>query len=157
MNHKTLFTVLFIVLLQGVFAQQNTVSSGGNATGSGGEVSFTIGQLDFINSSAVTGTVNQGVQQPYEFFASLDEISSALQLSVFPNPFTETVNITGSPQSEQFTWKLFDSNGKVLKEGTILSENTQIDLHELEPATYYLQVYQLSTQLRNFKIIKTTK
>lgn len=157
MNHKTLFTVLFIVLLQGVLAQQNTVSSGGTATGSGGEVSYTIGQLDFINSSAATGTVNQGVQQPYEFFASLDEVNSQLQLSIFPNPFSESINITGAPDGEQFTWRLFDTHGKILREGLIQAENTQIDLHDLEPATYYLQVNQLSTQLRNFKILKSTK
>jgi hypothetical protein len=157
MNHKTLFIALFPVFFQGAFAQQNTVSSGGNATGTGGEVSYTIGQIDYINSSAGSGSFNQGVQQPYEFFVAIDELKWSVQLTVYPNPFSETVNISGAPEGDQFTWKIFDTNGKVVKEGSILAENTQIDLHELEPATYYLRVNRSNTQLNNFKIVKSTK
>lgn len=146
-----------MLILQSTYAQQNTVSSGGNASGSGGQVSYTIGQLDYINSTSAYGSFNQGVQQTYEFFAAVDELSWSVEISVFPNPFSEIVNIIGTPQGEKFTWKLFDANRKILLEGFISSKNTLIDLRELEPAIYYLQVNELGIQHYNFKLIKTSK
>ncbi|HRH68316.1 MAG TPA: hypothetical protein PLB89_02300 [Flavobacteriales bacterium] len=43
-------------------AQRNTVSAGGEAMGSGGTVSFSVGQLDYITASGSGGSAQQGVQ-----------------------------------------------------------------------------------------------
>jgi uncharacterized protein (TIGR02145 family) len=48
-------------------ALQNTISAaGGNAKGSGGSASFTVGQIFYTKLSGTNGTVVQGIQQPYE-------------------------------------------------------------------------------------------
>ena len=38
------------------FSQQNTVSSGGEAIGSGGTVSYSVGQIDYTNSPEVVSS-----------------------------------------------------------------------------------------------------
>ena len=49
-----------------ISAQSGTITSGGDAAGSGGSVSFSIGQLDYTSISSAEGTVSQGLQHPYE-------------------------------------------------------------------------------------------
>jgi hypothetical protein len=45
-------------------AQQNIVVAGNSASGSGGHISYTIGQVDYVS---LTGNTNAGVQQAYYF------------------------------------------------------------------------------------------
>lgn len=49
-----------------VNAQETISPGGGNATGGGGSVSCTFGQLAYSSFTGTTGSVAQGVQQPYE-------------------------------------------------------------------------------------------
>jgi hypothetical protein len=46
-------------------AQQVGVSTGGQAASNDGQVSFSIGQIDYIATNQVDGSVSQGVQQVY--------------------------------------------------------------------------------------------
>jgi hypothetical protein len=41
--------------------------AGGEATGSGGSVSYSVGQVVYTTNTGINGSVAQGVQQPYEF------------------------------------------------------------------------------------------
>ena len=62
----SLFTLVFsIAIPTGLLAQQNSVSAGGDVSGSGGTVSFSVGQIDYLSITGAGGSVAQGVQQPY--------------------------------------------------------------------------------------------
>ncbi len=50
-------------------AQQTPVAAGSNATGSGGTVAYSVGQVIYTTNSSGSGTVTQGVQQPFEISA----------------------------------------------------------------------------------------
>ncbi|MBC7587631.1 MAG: T9SS type A sorting domain-containing protein [Chitinophagaceae bacterium] len=66
---KTILFLLFLWLSStSIKAQQNTVAAFGNATGSGGSVSFTVGQIGF---TSLTNTTNAGVQQSFDNSISL--------------------------------------------------------------------------------------
>lgn len=58
--------LLYLLLLVGFTSQAQvaTVSSGGNATGAGGSLSYSIGQIIYTTNSGSTFTSAQGVQQP---------------------------------------------------------------------------------------------
>ena len=59
------FSIILLVLSNtNSFAQKNTISAGGLATGAGGTVSYSIGQIDYISATGTGGTANQGLQQP---------------------------------------------------------------------------------------------
>ena len=47
------------------YAQSETSATGGDGTGTGGSISFTVGLIDFVNDSAAGGRISEGVQQPY--------------------------------------------------------------------------------------------
>ncbi len=47
-------------------AQEALPASGNNASGSGGSSSYSVGQLVFSYKTGTTGSVTEGVQQPYE-------------------------------------------------------------------------------------------
>src|SRR5665648_315019 len=77
---------LYIASLQG---QETISATGGNATGSGGSVSYTIGQVTYHNLSGSNGTVAQGVQQPYEISvvtAIINTREITLECTIYPNP-----------------------------------------------------------------------
>ncbi len=70
-------------------AQQITTNAGGEAHGISGSASYTIGQQDFISYYNVNGFVNQGVQQPYEFYCS--SITGNIVAPWAINVFSKTV------------------------------------------------------------------
>ena len=49
-------------------AQESANASGGDASGSGGTVAYSVGQVVYTTNTDASGTVSQGVQQPYEIF-----------------------------------------------------------------------------------------
>ncbi len=63
-NLKLLPLLLFSTGAMGVNAQSSVLTSGGNAVGSAGTASYSIGQIDFIAFSNAGGSVVQGLQQP---------------------------------------------------------------------------------------------
>ena len=68
---KKYLSIILLLLITFISKAQQTIStSGGDAKGSGGSASFTIGQQDYISYYNVNGFVNQGVQQPFEFYCS---------------------------------------------------------------------------------------
>jgi len=68
--------LLFVGLLFAthfMYSQETIPASGGEATGSGGTVSYTVGQLVYNTYADATGSVAQGIQQPYELLTLNDD------------------------------------------------------------------------------------
>jgi hypothetical protein len=69
MKRKDLLTLgllLFGILPLSVWSQEGIHGSGGEATGGGGKVSYSVGQAFFISATGGTGSVGMGVQQAAE-------------------------------------------------------------------------------------------
>ncbi|MBT3920138.1 MAG: hypothetical protein HOF24_07115, partial [Flavobacteriaceae bacterium] len=66
-QHLLLKAILFCLLItvEFTFAQAALTASGGEAVGAGGSLSYTIGQVDYIQASGSGGTASQGVQQAF--------------------------------------------------------------------------------------------
>lgn len=154
---KTITAFLFLFGIMKMNAQKATVASGGNATGSGGTVSYSIGQVADKTQTGTTGTITQGVQQPFEIVTlSGSEFENIkLEAIVFPNPtvFNVTLKITNS-DLENFSYQLFDLRGRLLGEGKITNEETIIEMDRHPSATYLLKVNSNSKELKTFKILK---
>ena len=66
-NKEHIIIILLIILSSfRIMAQQAINASGANATGSGGSVSYSVGQVLYTTNSGSNGSSAQGVQQPYE-------------------------------------------------------------------------------------------
>ena len=166
MRHKKarLFAILMLVIgLTALHAQQTITAAGGNAAGSGGSVSYSVGQVFYTTNTGTGGSVLQGVQQPYEIslVTELDEGKGiSVQCSVYPNPAASYLIVYFEGDVEvQYTAYLFDMNGKLLSASDIESNETRIDVSKLAIATYFLKIMQTKNtashrEIKTFKIIK---
>ncbi|OJV38872.1 MAG: hypothetical protein BGO29_10685 [Bacteroidales bacterium 36-12] len=137
-------------------AQQSTVASGGDASGSGGFVSFSIGQVVYYTDSGTTGTVAQGIQHAYEIFTvGVQDVKFNFLLSVFPNPTTERLILQAENyDTEKLRYQLFDMQGKLLKSELISTNRTEINMSGLTSGNYLLIISTENKSIKQFKIIK---
>ncbi|MBC7607437.1 MAG: CotH kinase family protein [Burkholderiales bacterium] len=63
---------------------------------------------------------------------------AASLFSVFPNPFSEVLHISGMLQKQEVTYRLFTIEGKLLKVGSL--ENGQVNWSDLTNGMYLLQL-----------------
>jgi hypothetical protein len=138
---------------------QNTVpSTGGNATGSGGSATFTIGQITYKMFEGTNGTIAQGVQQPYEILVvtALEEAKDInLNCSVYPNPTSDYLRLrVGDYENKNLSYWLYRVNGNLIEVQKIISIETQIDMGNRVAGTYFLKVISGNMELITFKIIK---
>lgn len=154
-NPITILVLFFSVVTQ---SQQAIVPAGGNAVGSNGTVSYTIGQVTFTTADNSNFSVAQGVQQPYEIsiLDVGDHNYDSIQLKVYPNPTPANVILEITPaELEGFAFQLFDNLGKlILKGDKITSIQTKINFEGLPSSVYYLEVTNNNKHLKTFKIIK---
>jgi len=154
-------TKLIALLLLGigfnqVYAQQATTASGGDASGSGGSVAYSFGQIVYTTNTGSNGSVGQGVQQPYEISITigLNETGVNLNLSAYPNPTTNYLMLEVDNYDKALSYQLYDISGKLLESNTVVANSTTINMEQLARATYFLKVSQNNKEVKTFKIIK---
>ena len=139
-------------------AQQSTNTSGGNATGTGGTVSYSVGQMNYTTNTGTGGSACQGVQQPYEIFAitNVDEAKDLnINLSAFPNPTFDFLTLKiESESTKNLSYLLLDINGKLLASQKLDGAETKIAMNNYAAATYFIQITENNNTLKTFKIIK---
>ena len=138
---------------------QNTIpASGGNASGTGGTVSYSIGQITYQTFEGTDGSVAQGVQQPYEIsvVTAIENTEGIiLEYKVFPNPAHGLIKLTIKPfNDENIKFWLYDLNGILLQDKKVISELTEISLESLNPAVYFLKVLKDNKEVKIFKVVK---
>ena len=139
-----------------VFAQDAVPAAGGDATGGGGSSAYSVGQVEYASVSG-TGSVNQGVQQPYVIIATgvnnLTDIN--LTMSVYPNPSIASITLNiGNQDLQNLSFQLFDVQGKLVVAQKITSIETTIKMEEYNAGNYFLNVVDARKELKTFKIIK---
>ena len=137
-------------------AQQAIITTGGNATGSGGSASFSSGQVNYTSVAGTTGAVSQGVQQAYEIFTlGLNEAAITILLSAYPNPTTDNLTLQIKDFSnEKLNYELYNMQGTLLETKKINDSQTQIDMTRWSAATYLIKIFSDKKQVQSFKIIK---
>jgi hypothetical protein len=161
MNKKT--KILYFLFLCGFYSaltsgQEAKLTTGGVASGSGGSASYSIGQVVYTTNQGATGSVAQGVQQPYEIsvVTGIDEARGIIvMVSAYPNPASEYVKLKVENYTlEKLCFQLYDAKGNLLKTKKVESNETNIDLSKLSPSSYILKVNEGNKEIKTFKIIK---
>jgi hypothetical protein len=157
MKHtKTILNITFLLLgLGGLHAQETVAAAGGEATGIGGIVSYSTGQVVYTVNTGANGSLAQGVQQPYGISTTvgISETAFNLELSVYPNPTTNYLTLKVE-KTEGLTFQLHDLQGKVIESKTVSSTSTNISLEGQPTATYFLNLVKNNQLVKTFKIIK---
>lgn len=159
-NKKNRHIVLFILGLLCVSlaqAQESVNASGSNALGSGGTVSYSIGQIACSTQNGSSGSVAQGVQHAFDIFSiGIKNTVFNISLTAFPNPTTENLCLqVNNFAGKNLLYQLYDMQGKLLDQGQLNTTQTQINTACLLPSTYFVYVVNQEKQkIQSFKIIK---
>jgi hypothetical protein len=145
--------------ITGLQAQETVPVTGGNISGNGGSVSYTVGQVFCQTHAGTNGLVDEGIQQPY-WISKVTDIEKAKDINlsalVCPNPVkNHLVLIVENVELLALHFQLFDEQGKLLQCEEITDNQTSITMGYLLPSTYFLKVIQGNKELKTFKIIKT--
>lgn len=161
MRHKRLKLSAVLLLglgLTGLQAQTSVNATGGNSSGSGGSASYSVGQVVYTTNTGTSGSMAQGVQQPYEIsvVTSIEEAKGInLTVSAYPNPTTDYLTLEVKEfELSNLNFQLYDMNGKLLQNEKIIGSQTSIVMSNLVPATYFVRVIQGNQSIKEFKIIK---
>lgn len=153
--------LLLFLGITGLYAQEAIPAAGGNASGSGGSVSYTIGQDAYNTIIGSNGSVAQGVQQPYEIsvVTGLEEVNGIkLNITAYPNPATDFITLkveaSTTPGIRSMSYQLSDISGKLLENKKLASNETSIDMKNLVSSIYFLKVTSNNKEIITFKIIK---
>jgi hypothetical protein len=171
-NFKTINLLLIAMLFfssksisQNTLAKTNNImetiiTSGNDATGTTGTVTYSIGQVFYTYIGESVYNLAQGIQhQAIKNNLSLpdDTIDLKVDVLIFPNPTTDFVNINMNGlllENEKRSYQLYDIQGRLLKQNTINQNITQINLNGLTPSMYILRINVNNKALKTFKILK---
>jgi len=156
LRHITLFAG-GLIIANSIQAQSSVNASGSDASGSGGNVAYSVGQIVYTTNTESIGSVSQGVQQTYEISdVGIKETALTISLVAFPNPTTNDLNLEITDfNNENLSYQLYDMQGKLLKNGKILSKQTLIEMTNYPRATYTVNIVSTENQnIQSFKIIK---
>lgn len=158
MREKCFYFVVLIFYMATSLAQEAVIPVGGDGTGSGGSVAYSIGQILYTSSSGASAGLVHGVQQPYEIstITGLEKYREiALSLSTFPNPVTDILILkVGDLTWTDLNYQMYNSEGKIFMSYKLLDAETNIDMNTLAPGMYFLRVNKESEIVKTFKIIK---
>ncbi|MEQ8360481.1 MAG: T9SS type A sorting domain-containing protein [Cytophagales bacterium] len=145
------------LFLSGYISAQESVSSSGNTiSGSNGSISYSLGQTIYISYSGTSGEINEGVQQPFEFYLlsirpSLPENS----IDVFPNPAGNYISIRISNISfKNLRYEMRDAKSNFISVGKITSNTNKINTSNISSGIYFLEVFESEEPIKTLKIVK---
>lgn len=157
-NLKNISLLAVSLLWTGILQAQKSINvSGGDATGTGGSVAYSVGQVVYNTNSSTSGKVSQGVQQAYEIFTlAVEEVKPNISLGIYPNPTVNKLSLQiNDYNNEKLTYQLFDLQGRLLSKGQVTSQHTEINTADLPTAVYFLNISNLDRKkIKSFKIIK---
>jgi len=149
--------LLFFTGISALQAQTTITSSGGNAKGTGGSASYSVGQVVYTMASGSQGSILHGVQQPFEIsvVTGIEEKDINMSFSVYPNPATDFLSLKiANYNNEKLSYRLYDIRGNLLQNKKVLAAESAISMQNLASGTYILKIALGVKKLQTFKIIK---
>ena len=138
-------------------AQQAVVTTGGDIQSSEGSVAYSVGQVFYQSVSSPSGSVLEGVQQPFEIFiiTSVTESDPLTELRLFPNPASDYLILeTGDHLDPSVRMAVFNSMGQMIRTANVEREQTKVYVGDLMAGSYYVALFQDGRKLQTFKVIK---
>ena len=160
MKIPILFTaiIVFTISLSSTFAQEAITVTGGEATGSGGAASYSVGQLYYSTHTGTSGSLAEGVQQPYEISVITSIIEAKdidLVILAFPNPVTDHLILRiDQYDTENLSFQIIDVHGRIVQIGQVVGPETIIDMTGHPRAVYLFKLLDKESEIKTFRIVK---
>jgi hypothetical protein len=156
MNRYLLFLIIGITPIISL-SQRSTVTAGGEATGTNGYYSYSIGQVFYQNIENGSGFISEGVQQPFEIWITdvYENPGINLSFTAYPNPTLNELWLKiENYNQEELKLQLLDINGKQIELVQINSSETKLLMTDHATGMYFINVLEQDIPIKNFKIIK---
>jgi len=158
---KPYFVLFFLMVWMvpvGVCAQTSVHSSWGEGTGSGGRMTYSVGQV-FIQSVSVPGgaRISEGVQQPLEVLTiGMDDVSQILEgIMLFPNPTAGDLHLQIRDfVPAVFSYRMLNNLGQCIQQGDVQSSSSLLSLESVSAGSYRIEVTSTGGKRRVFQVIK---
>jgi hypothetical protein len=148
------FIIASFITSINVLGQAGIVVTGQSVENGSGKISASIGQVDYNNTSAVSGSVNEGIQQSNIITVEIIELDSLI-IKVYPNPTQDAVYVDFVSLVKPVHYSLLSTDGKMVMTNTSLNDmHNTISLSNLAQGIYYLQLFQGQALKFTHKIIK---
>ena len=132
-------------------------SAGDHFSAVNGQLEWTLGEVSIETFNSGTSQITQGFHQTNLIISSLGEEGERSEIQVYPNPVTSVLHIKLPAGDQPLNIALYDSQGKLLHESTLLEgrEVQQFSMNGYASGIYLLQVRTLLTdEISNYKIYK---
>ncbi|MDT7828070.1 T9SS type A sorting domain-containing protein [Pricia sp. S334] len=132
-------------------------TSGGDGSGKGGYISYSIGQSYYTSINTSENTVFQGVQIPVSKNKRAEitnSMPSVITIKSYPNPATDYFIINVDNYDEGLRYEFYNLQGKLIAKDKIDKLKTRVNSSNLQPAVYMLGIFYKNTPINKLKIIK---
>jgi len=156
-NILKFFFGVFLLVSNFSQAQESVNTSGGVDKGSGGTVSFSVGQMVYTTDSKEAGSVVQGIQRPYKITTTdIKKLDNTISFKAYPNPSSDDLFLEMNAfRNEKLNYQLYDMQGKLIITNPIEVSKTQINMRDLAVGSYFIHIYDSKNQaIQTIQIIK---
>ena len=151
------FISIVFIMAVAPAAGQEVISSGGETQDvSGVSVSWTLGEGITATGSTGERGLTQGFHQPRLWVTPVGALQMpGIDITVYPNPTHDFVNIQMSRLPENSSMVLFDLSGKKLLERELHSRQSHLSLKDHPGGSYLLKLFgNRNKPLKTFKVVK---
>ena len=143
-------------------AQEVISSQGETYSNANGSIDFTVGEVIVNTGTNGTNDLTQGFHQTNWNFLGVEDYAPDYQVTIFPNPTQDVLNIKTSV-FENVTYTLYDAQGKLIMQDILSVEQTPIQVSQLAPGSYSLELIfentndgtLSSSKRKTFKLVKS--
>ena len=161
MKKNTIVLFSFFAVFS-VSAQEVVSTQGDSYSNASANIDFTIGEVVINTGTDGTNELTQGFHQTNWNFLGLEDYAPDYQVTIFPNPTQDVLNIKTSV-FENVTYTLYDAQGKLVLQNILSAEQTPIQVSQLAPGAYSLElIFEDSNEgplslskRKTFKLVKT--
>ena len=132
-------------------------TDGGYAGNNQFSLSYTIGEIvtELGNDTVNNIDLTQGFQQAYISIVSTENHIADIDISVFPTPAVNYLNVNISDLSKVKTYAMYDMSGKLLLQQEIISNQFEISFSNFSSGNYLLIFKNDQQKLKTLKVQKS--
>lgn len=152
MRKYALLIILTILYRSQTEAQISNNASGNDIFNNAGSIAYSIGELFYVEKGA-RNTTTEGIQNGITINPVNNK--SSIKISIYPNPTSDYVYFkVQNLFYENYSFKIYNSNGTELLHGRIQNMNTSVSLSHLPPSIYLCKIYRDQLEMLTYQIIK---
>jgi hypothetical protein len=152
-----LSSIFWIIIINNIYPQEIITSGGDYFSSTTSSMSITIGEPVIETYRSSSYILTQGFQQCLKFLAigNVEVEDVKFNVRIYPNPAVTFLRINVEYTGNQIIrYKLFASSGKLISEGQLGLNETDINIHQLPSSNLLLTIYADHQEILTRKIIK---